>query len=621
MAHIPPPAEELRFLDHQLRQLEAHRSVLLARRAWLISILGTTGRPPAQGSPAQTAHHTPDMADTGAPVPRPARSEPMVAAARMASTHTHPPDLPPPAYPHPVQLPSSTAAERVDRRAGGPGRPDTSPPKVQNVLLVLGGVLLAVAALAFTVVSWGQLGIAARSLVLGALTVAALVAVVPLLARGLRSTAEAVAGLALALTVLDAYALHRTALAHTDGVGYAAAASAVLAAGWAAYGYAFPALRVPPAAAAAVAQLPLLLWAAAANAGPRTVTALLLVTAGADAALALWLRAPRQRWQRGWTVRLVAVVGGCVAGDCGLPYAGWLSWRADTVYDALRTGALLALGAAALLVAAWRLPRRDLSWAAALVGGLAAVAAVGGVLRALLPDAWTVPGYLMCSVAVLVLAGALPDGLPGAGRRGLSAAGLAAQGLCVLWALPVAVTALVGPAGWVDDAWTGAPADARAAVTADLYTSSGAWLVPHPAMASLVLGVAAGALAWVARAPRDSGIVRRSAAACWALGLACGGVLALPVAFALPYDVALVFSVLLTAALLAVATGTHPYVLGALGVPAPAVTTGEDRTARPSPPLGTPSPPPRPSWPCWSRPVRPVWRWSPKRPRSSYSPC
>lgn len=65
-------------------------------------------------------------------------------------------------------------------------RPDaeTSPPSAQNVLLTLGGILLAVAAIAFTLVSWGHLGIGGRALVLGAVTVTALATPALLLRRG-----------------------------------------------------------------------------------------------------------------------------------------------------------------------------------------------------------------------------------------------------------------------------------------------------------------------------------------------------------------------------------------------------------------------------------------------------
>lgn len=145
---------------------------------------------------------------------------------------------------------------------GPSARPEATAPGVQNVLLLLGGILLTIAAMVFTLVSWGHLGIAGRSLVLGAVTLAVLGAPVALLRRGLRSTAESVAGLGLALTVLDAYALHEVVFTAGDAATYAAAASTALAALWAAYGTALAALpgsatlRLPHPAALAVAQLP-----------------------------------------------------------------------------------------------------------------------------------------------------------------------------------------------------------------------------------------------------------------------------------------------------------------------------------------------------------------------------
>jgi hypothetical protein len=102
---------------------------------------------------------------------------------------------------------------------------------VQNVLLLLGAILLTLAAIAFTLVSWGSMGIAGRALVLGAVTLATLGAPVALLRRGLRSTAESLAGLGLVLTVLDAYALHEVAFPDGDGTTFAAAAATVLLAG------------------------------------------------------------------------------------------------------------------------------------------------------------------------------------------------------------------------------------------------------------------------------------------------------------------------------------------------------------------------------------------------------
>ncbi|MGB8944496.1 MAG: hypothetical protein WCD21_30335, partial [Streptomyces sp.] len=121
MTNIPSPAEELRILDLELRGLDARRTQLLQRRAWLIGAL------------------------------------------QRAAT---------PAPPPPRQV-----------RA-----PEATPPNVQNALLTLGGILLTIAAVAFTLVSWGHLGIGGRSAVLAAVTLTALGVPVLLLRRKLHST-------------------------------------------------------------------------------------------------------------------------------------------------------------------------------------------------------------------------------------------------------------------------------------------------------------------------------------------------------------------------------------------------------------------------------------------------
>ncbi|MFI6336670.1 SCO7613 C-terminal domain-containing membrane protein [Streptomyces sp. NPDC050535] len=478
MTHIPPPAEELRYLDTELRQLDARRAQLLARRAWLIQALY--------------------------PVPAP---RPVAAAVR---------------------------------------RPETTAPSVQNVLLILGGVLLTIAAIAFTLVSWGHLGITGRSLVLGAVTVAALGAPVPLLRRGLASTAEAVAGLGLALTVLDAYALYEVALPDTDGLGYAAVASAVLAVGWAAYGLTLGAsrpapgvrahrpgpLRLPLPLATGTAQLPLLLWAGAADAGAHTVTAALLLTAAFDAALAL--RTPMR------SVRVVASVGAYGLGGWGTFAAGWLSWTASGPSAAARAAALLLFAAAIALTAAWRAPVPHVGTGIALTGGLITVAGIGGIPRSALPEAWTVPGYLVCSVALLAVLGTR---FPGPVRHGLAQASACVQAVAVLWALPSVAVALLGPLDRAQRAWTGAPATARDAVT----TANLPW-PPNTATAPLVLGLVAGVLVVATR-----GTTWRSPALTGALTVAWATALVIPATFELPYAAGLSAQLLLTVTLVAYA--------------------------------------------------------------------
>ncbi|MEU0111914.1 hypothetical protein ABZ313_42140 [Streptomyces sp. NPDC006251] len=492
MTHLPPPAEELRLLDAELRQLDARRAQLLTRRAWLVAALRQTARP----------------------------SRP---------------------WAHP-RTPS----------AGAP-RPETAAPSVQNVLLVLGGVLLTLAAAVFTLVSWGHMGIAGRALVLGAVTLAALAAPVPLLKRGLRSTAESLAGLGLALTVLDAYALHEAALPGTDGTGYAAAAAAVLAVAWSAYGLlpATAALRLPLPAALAAAQFPLLLWALAADASPYVITAALLVTAGLDAVLALRVSTA--------SVRISAVVGAYAVGGWGVLGAGWLSLTADGPGAATRAGALLLLAAGITLGAAWRMPSARHALGPAIASGLLTVAALGGVVRSGVSSEWAVPAHLVLGVALLtaVRVSRLPDAV----RQGFVWASGAVQALALVWALPVVALVVLGPAGWLGRVWSGAPADARAAVAVETP-----W-PPDAATAPLVLLVVAAVLALAVPAEQW-----RPRARLGALGLLWGAVLILPAVFEIPYGAGLT--------VLGVVTATTLY--------AGRTTTPDDRTPAPDTHTTTP---------------------------------
>ncbi|MET9379708.1 hypothetical protein ABZY09_01150 [Streptomyces sp. NPDC002928] len=472
MTHVPPPAEELRLLDAELWQLDSRRAQLLARRAWLVAAL----RPAPQTPVAQT--------------------------------------------PTPV----------------APPRPEATAPRVQNVLLLLGGVLLTIAAMVFTLVSWGRLGIVGRSLVLGVVTLAVLAAPVPLLRRALRSTAESVAGLGLALTVLDAYALHETGFPGADGTAYAAVAAAVLAGFWTAYGRGLDALRLPVPAALAAAQLPLILWAVAASAGPYGITAALLVTAGLDTVVALRATAP--------AVRYVATVGAYGLGVSGVSAAGWLSWTATGPSAAARAAALLILAAAIALGAAWQARQPAVATVTAPVGGLLLVSAGGGLLRAALPGGWTVPAYLVCGVALLAaLRGRLPEPV----RSGLVRASSAVQLAASACALPLVAVALLGPVGWAARPWSGGPSDARAGVTVDVpWPAHSAQLLIAPAVVAGVLTLLVRAEAW------------RQRALSGALVLAWATALALPAVLELPYSASLLVQGVTTAAALAAAASGRP---------------------------------------------------------------
>ncbi|WP_411110757.1 SCO7613 C-terminal domain-containing membrane protein [Streptomyces sp. c-19] len=425
---------------------------------------------------------------------------------------------------------------------------DSTPRSAQNVLLTLGGTLLTIAAVAFTLVSWGSMGIGGRAAVLFVVTSAALAAPVALLRRSLVSTAESVAALGLVLMVLDAYALHRAALSETDGLGYAAVASAVLAGAWTAYGSALSRLRIPLPVAVVAGQLPLPLGVLAAGGGPTAFAWAALVTAAADGAVVLWVRPA--------SVRITAVTGAVVLGGWALLTGGWLSLASPW------SGApLLVAGAAVTLYVAWRTPA--LAVAASAVAGLAVVTAVGGLLRSAVPADWTVPVYVLCALVpasvwrVGPTAAAPADGtaatpagrLPRGVRLGLAGAGAGVAALGVVWALPPVLAGLLGPMARTTEVWSGEHA--------------GRVLTSFPATAALVLVVAVAALA----------AVPRLWTRCAALVLAWGLLTALPVSLDLPYAATLALQLLTAAAALWVAVRPEPLTRGLRAAETPAGPT------------------------------------------------
>ncbi|GAA2948330.1 hypothetical protein GCM10010446_36900 [Streptomyces enissocaesilis] len=478
-----PPAEELAVLDHELGLLEARRAQLLTRRAWLLS------------------------------------------AVRQA----------PPAAPHGPFSPYAGAfgAGQVPRAPQ-----DASPRGAQNVLLALGGVLLTVAAIAFTLVSWGHLGIGGRSAVLGAVTALALVAPVLLLRRGLVSTAESVAALGLALTVLDAYALHRVALPGTDPLGYAAIGSAALAALWAAYGLGLGRLRVPLPAALITAQFPFLLWSLAAGPGPLSFAWALSATAALDVAVALW--------GTGRAVRPLAYAGAWLTGAGALLGGGVLSLAAGGPADALRPGVLLVAVAALALSAARRAPAPH-AVAPSAAAGLAALAAGGGVARPAVTDTWAVPVYVLCAVALLAVVRA---GLPRPVTAGLAGASGAVLAAGALWALPPVAIGLLGPAAQAERVWSGAPAGVREALLSGL---SRPWTAAAPLVLLTVAAVSVAAAAAAARRPAAPGHTWRAPAACAALVLAWAAAHTVPAVRDFGYPAAVTLHLFLTAGSLALA--------------------------------------------------------------------
>ncbi|MER7655288.1 SCO7613 C-terminal domain-containing membrane protein [Streptomyces albidoflavus] len=492
------PAEELALLERELIWLDTRRVQLLRRRSWLKAALRAQSaggwQPPHGGQPPQ-----------GAP---------------GGWAHA------PAAHPAPA-VPSGSAT-------GGPG--------AQHVLLILGGLLLAVAAIAFTLFSWGELGIAGRSVVLAGVTAGALGAPVLLLRRGLGATAESVGAVALLLTVLDAYALHAAVLPEADGAGYAAFASGVLAAGWAAYGVGVGRLRLPLPAAVVAGQFPLVLGAWAAGGSALVIGWALLVTAAGSVVVAA--RVPVL------AVRATAWSGAGVTWAGGLLIGLGESVSASGPLDAAAPGVLLLGAAAVALRAVWRAPQ-EMAVTGGVVAGLAAVAGVGGVLRTEVPWSWAVVVYLVCGAALAPVARIAV--VPRPVRGGVLGAAAGVTGVAVLAVLPSAAATLLGPAAVLTGLWAGAPDGTR-----ELAAGAGAWpdalSVPVVLLvAAVLLGAVYASLVQEGREPAGW----TGAAGAGAVGLVSAAVPVLLVSADVAYAAALVVDLLLVAGLLAAAVAVR----------------------------------------------------------------
>lgn len=383
-------------------------------------------------------------------------------------------------------------------------RRDFSPKAVQNLLLGLGGLLLVVAAIVFTVVSWGHIGIGGRAAILAGVT--ALTFAVPklLVRRGLTTTAETIAMLGVALLLLDGYAARRVGLAGVDklgGLDYTALLFALVALVLVGYSRLLP-LRLPLPVAIVLAQFPLPLlafgetipWVAAAltataaadaaflRFGART-TEPLAVTGGSDGDVSAAVDGPgggasvaeggsggdvavvvpggaRPARRSGvWTT--VAVCFGVVWAlgvgsgvlDSSLRllnpfFAGDLG--ADSVRGALLVVlAVIGLGIADRVENTGRLVTLTAGSMIALTVGLAVP------VWPLLPSGW----WVVPHTAAALVAAAIVLYLPGLNEPRVRSAGVVSAGalaaLTALPSVPLVVLVLLNPFGRLDDVWSG----------------------------------------------------------------------------------------------------------------------------------------------------------------------
>jgi hypothetical protein len=171
----------------------------------------------APGGGARTAPPPPpyEKSRQGTPTaPRPPRQQPRGGRPGGRGRRTAPPPPPP----------------------DGAPRPEASSASVQDILLILGALLLAVAAVVFGVVAGGVLDSVSRAAILLVATVLTLAVPRTVARRGLIATAETVAAVGLLLVPLDGYTLWTIeqlglrALPGTFVAGLVCAATVVVAA-------------------------------------------------------------------------------------------------------------------------------------------------------------------------------------------------------------------------------------------------------------------------------------------------------------------------------------------------------------------------------------------------------
>ncbi|MBE1583942.1 SCO7613 C-terminal domain-containing membrane protein [Nonomuraea angiospora] len=336
--------------------------------------------------------------------------------------------------------------------AGAPGR-EVSPGAAKNVLLILGGLLLTVAAVVFTVVSWGQMSMAGRAAVLAAFTALVMLAPVLLIRRRLTATAETVAGLAVVLLLLDGYAARRVGflgLDALDGLHYTAGVFGLTALILVAYARGTR-LRGPAPVAVVLAQpvLPLLTGDL-----PETwLVAMLVATAALDVPVVCYGRG---------AVRVTAAVAGSGVATLALLVGAVDALGSPSVGQALvRSAPLVALALLGGFVT-WLLARpgkaQGETWAAVVTVGtaLTLIAVPAALAQPVLDEGpgtdWRPLAYLVPAVAVVLAAGRLP-------WRRVRSAGMATGGVVALLAtlvvLPRLVATLVAPLAWLDVLWTG----------------------------------------------------------------------------------------------------------------------------------------------------------------------
>lgn len=456
-----------------------------------------------------------------------------------------------------------------------PQRESVSPRQIQQLLLGLGVLLLAVAALIFIVVAWGRIGTGGRTAILVAVTMASAAGSRLALRRELTSTAEALAVLTVGLLLLDAWGVREYEFLGTgDAAGdiYWASVLAGLAAASLLVTQAVP-LRTPVWVAAIAVQLPVPVLSERLGA-TGTCVALVLQGTAALAVVRRWGEPPaapdedaeaeparrdRRKERTQEHPDLAFGIGGVLAWLVGAVGIGLLAYDQLDEESVSNAGgvALLLLAAAAAAFLAW--DRRALIWLstpAAAVATAALLAAGHAPLERSVDHDVATAAAVAILMVVAALVAAVPDDALGELtpqlRLGPLAVLAAAAALAVLDVSEPIGEALGGAFRHVADPW-------QHSLDADALERLGEPWPFHGAVGfSVVLLTAAAALLAYRLRGTAQGVVASGVTAFGVIATA----LVVPIAIRAPYLLAVLAMVLLGAAMLVVAAYLMPAVAG-----------------------------------------------------------
>jgi hypothetical protein len=409
------------------------------------------------------------------------------------------------------QAPGPARAERAPSGTGpGPARAErraeASTRTVQNLLFILGGLLLGSAAIVFTAVAWTTFGVTGRAVILAVVTGLTLT-VPPLVSRRrLVATAETFAALGLLLVALDGYAAWKVNLFGVTAIPTAryAAIVAVVTAAFAAAYHVATRLAAPAVTAVLVAQpvIPLLAVDLPPTrlGGAATYAGLALLNTG----VLVWV-GHRTGWLRP-TLATIAWLGYAIGLAGALARAIELHLHPSTVADAAWASAS-ALLVVVVLAAGAALLRASI--APAVVASVTAVIAAATASRFMsvaAPDHTLVLAAAAATAVVAIALAARPVAAATI-RPGLAAgAAVTAGGLGVVLVVLTGVGLLetIGDAlpPWRGDGSTDPTYDWQLLAALGLGIAAFAAAVPRPArLDAAILGAALAVLAVPASIP------------------------------------------------------------------------------------------------------------------------